>query len=318
MRAVILRAFGAPEVLEVVEVERPEPAAGEVLVRVAAVGLNPVEAAARDGSLPLFGPPPMVLGWDIAGVVELVGPGVDRFTPGDRVFGLPLFPALAGGYAEYVAAPADQLAHPPADLDDVHAGALPLVGLTVWQSLVEAAAVKPGQHVLIHAAGGGVGHLAVQLAKALGARVTATASRGKHAFVSELGADRVIDYRTEDLVAQVHDVDVVLDPVGGDLADRSIPLVRPGGTIVSLLRHHDEGDLAIRIEGAGRRFVPLLVRPDAPGLEALSALVVEGKLRVHVERTFGFDEIAQAHRLLETSPGRGSGAGITGKLVAVP
>ena len=318
MRAIILRAFGAPDVLEVAEVERPEPAAGEVLVRVEAVGLNPVEAFARSGALPLFGPPPMVLGWDVAGVVEAVGPGVDRFAPGDRAFGLPRFPRLAGGYAEYVAAPADQLAHPPADLDPVSAAALPLVGLTVWQSLVGAAAVEPGQHVLIHAAGGGVGHLAVQLAKARGARVTATASEGKRAFVEGLGADSVVDYRTEDLASRVHDVDVLLDPVGGDLAEQCVPLVRPGGTIVSLLRHHDEDELQARIEGTGRRFVPLLVSPDAAGLEALVALVTEGKLRVHVSQTFGFDEIADAHRLLDGSPGRGSGAGITGKLVAVP
>ena len=130
MRAVSFRDFGPPEVLEVVEIERPEPAEGEVLVKVAAVGLNPVEAFAREGSFRLFGPPPMVLGWDVAGVVEAVGPGVDGFAPGDRVFGLPRFPRLNGGYAEYVTAPADHLARTPPDLDDVHAAALPLVGLT--------------------------------------------------------------------------------------------------------------------------------------------------------------------------------------------
>jgi NADPH:quinone reductase-like Zn-dependent oxidoreductase len=318
MRAIILRSFGPPDVLEVAEVERPAPAAGEVLVRVEAVGLNPVEAFARSGSLPLFGPPPMVLGWDVAGVVEAVGPEVDRFATGDRVFGLPLFPRLARGYAEYVTAPADQLARPPADLDPTAAAALPLVGLTVWQSLAGAAAVEPGQHVVIHAAGGGVGHLAVQLAKARGARVTAIASEGKRAFVEDLGADDVVDYRTADLPARVHDADVLLDPVGGDVAERSVPLVRPGGTIVSLLRHHDEDDLRARIESTGRRFVPLLVAPDAAGLDALAALVAAGKLRVHVARTFGFDEIAEAHRLLDASAGLGSGAGIAGKLVAVP
>jgi NADPH:quinone reductase-like Zn-dependent oxidoreductase len=222
MRAIILRAFGGPEVLEVTELERPEPAEGEVLVRVEAVGLNPVEAFARSGALPLFGPPPMVLGWDLAGVVEAAGPGVDRFTAGDRVFGLPRFPRLAHGYAEYVTAPAAELAPAPQTLDAAHAAALPLVGLTVWQSLVGVAAVVPGQHVLIHAAGGGVGHLAVQLAKARGARVTATASEGKHAFVEGLGADTVVDYRTEDLASRVRDVDVLLDPVGGDVAELSV------------------------------------------------------------------------------------------------
>jgi NADPH:quinone reductase-like Zn-dependent oxidoreductase len=318
VRAVIMRTFGSPEVLEVVDVERPEPGPGEVLVRVEAVGLNPVEAFVRSGGFPLFGDPPLVLGWDVAGIVEAAGPDVERFAVGDRVFGLPLFPQLARAYAEYVVAPADQLARPPAELDAVHAAALPLAGLTVLQSLIGAAGVEPGQHVLIHAAGGGVGHLAVQIAKALGARVTATASEGKRDFVKDLGADAVIDYRNEDVASQVSGVDVVLDPVGGDLADQSIPLVRPGGVIVSLLRHTDEDELKARIEAAGLRFAPVLVKPDAEGLEALAKLVTDGKLRVHVERTFGLDELAEAHRLLEASPGRGSGTGLTGKLVAIP
>jgi NADPH:quinone reductase-like Zn-dependent oxidoreductase len=318
MRTVVLPGYGPPEVLQLTETDRPEPGDGEVLVRVEAIGLNPVEAFVRAGLFPLGGPPPLVLGWDIAGVVEATGPGVDRFAVGDRVFGLPRFPELARAYAEYVTAPADQLASPPAGLDAVHAAALPLVGLTAWQSLAVRANVQPGQHVLVHAAGGGVGHVAVQLAKALGARVTATASARKADFVRSLGADTVIDYRTQDLAALVHDVDAVLDPVGGDCADRSIPLTRDGGTIVSLLRHTDEDDLAQRIEAAGRRFAPVLVSPDAAGLAALGGLVTEGKLRVHVERTFGLDELTEAHRLLQSSPGTGTGQGITGKLVAVP
>jgi len=317
MRTVILPSYGPPEVLTIEEADRPEPAAGEVLVRVEAVGLNPVEAAVRAGYFPLGGPPPLVLGWDVAGVVEAVGPDVDRFAVGDRAFGLPRFPQLARGYAEYVTAPADQLAHPPAELDAVHAAALPLVGLTAWQSLVGVADVQPGQHVLIHAAGGGVGHIAVQLAKALGARVTATASPGKWDFVKSLGADAVLDYRG-DLAAQVQDVDVLLDPVGGDCADASIPLVRPDGLIISLLRHTDEDDLAARIAAAGRRFAGVLVSPDAAGLEALAGLVTAGTLRVHVQQTFSFEELPAAHRLLDSSPGAGSGTGITGKLVAIP
>jgi NADPH:quinone reductase-like Zn-dependent oxidoreductase len=318
MRAVMMREFGPPDVLELVELDRPVPVEGEILIRVQAVGLNPVDAAVRSGGFRLFAEPPTVLGWDVAGVVEEVGPGADRFAPGDQVFGLSRFPRMAGGYAEYLAAPAAELARTPARLDAVHAAALPLVGLTVWQSLVETAQVQAGQHVLVHAAGGGVGHIAVQVAKALGARVTATASASKAEFVASLGADTVIDYRTEDVAATVHDVDVVLDPVGGDVADRSVPLVRPGGIVVSLLRHPDEDELKARVEQAGRRFAGVLVRPDAEGLEALTALVEEGKLQVHVARTFGFAEIAQAHRLLESSAGNGSGTGITGKLVAVP
>jgi NADPH:quinone reductase-like Zn-dependent oxidoreductase len=172
--------------------------------------------------------------------------------------------------------------------------------------------------VLVHAAGGGVGHVAVQVAKALGARVTAVASAGKADFVRGLGADTVIDYRTQDVAALVDDADVVLDPVGGDCADRSILMARPGGTIVSLLRHTDEDDVARRVEAAGRRFAPHLVSPDAAGLDALGRLVAEGALRVHVGRTFALDDLVEAHRLLQSSPGAGTGEGITGKLVAVP
>jgi NADPH:quinone reductase-like Zn-dependent oxidoreductase len=317
MRAVRFEDFGPPEVLQVVQVDRPEPAAGEVLVRVEAIGLNPVEAFARSGVFQVFGPPPMILGWDVAGVVQSVGEGVDRFAPGERVFGLVRFPRLAAGYAEFVAAPADHLVRIPDGLDAEHAAALPLVGLTVWQSLVEVAELRAGQHVLVHAAGGGVGHLAVQLAKTLGARVTATASESKHAFVKDLGADDVIDYRTEDVAARVHDVDVVLDPVGGDVADRSTPIAREGGLVISLLRHTDEDDLAARVAAAGRRFAGILVRPDAAQLESLTELVTGGRIRIHVERSFALDDLAAAHRLLESSAGLGSGSGLKGKLVAV-
>ena len=318
MRAVRMREFGPPDVLELVEVERPAAGEGEVVVRAQAVGLNPVDAFVRSGAFPLFAQPPTVLGWDVAGVVEEVGPGVDRFAPGDEVFGLARFPQMAGCYAEFVAVPAGELARRPAALDAVHAAALPLVGLTAWQSLVETAAVSAGQHVLVHAAGGGVGHIAVQVAKARGARVSATASAGKADFVASLGADTVIDYRSRDVAAALRDVDIVLDPVGGDVTDRSVPAVRPGGLLVSLLRHTDEDELKVRVEQAGRRFAGLLVRPDAAGLESLAALAEQGRLRVHVERTVGFDGLVEAHRWLEASPGAGSGQGITGKLVAVP
>jgi len=312
MRVVTLPSYGPPEALEIVEVDRPEPAEGEVLVRVEAVGLNPVDAAVRSGV------PPMVLGWDLAGTVEATGAGVDRFTVGDRVFGLPRFPQPARTYAEYVVAPAAELAPAPAGLDAVHAAALPLAGLTGWQSLAGAADLQPGQHVLIHAAGGGVGHLAVQIAKSLGARVTATASPGKAAFVKGLGADTVLDYLAGDLSEQTGEVDVLLDPVGGDLTEQSLPLVRPGGMLISLLRHTNETDVQAAVEAAGRRFAGLLVHPDAEGLMQLTRLVDAGALRVHVERVYRFEELAEAHHRLEGSAGRGSGTGIMGKLVAVP
>src|SRR4051812_4834319 len=175
MRAAVMSEFGSPHVFEIRDVERPMPLPSEVVVRVRAVGINPVEAFIRSGAFPLQRPP-AILGWDISGVVEEVVPGVTRFQVGDEVFGMPFFPRPASAYAELVAAPSRQLARKPPGLTHAQAAALPLAGLTAWQSLVDTAHVGAGQRVLIHGAGGGVGHLAVQLAKARGAYVIATAS----------------------------------------------------------------------------------------------------------------------------------------------
>jgi NADPH:quinone reductase-like Zn-dependent oxidoreductase len=321
MRVITQESFGGPEVLTVTETERPRPEVNEVLVRVGATGLNPIDTLVRSGAVPALGEPPFVLGWDVAGVVVEVGSGVHRFAVGDRVFGMPAFPQPANTYAEFVVAKARELAPTPAGLDDVHAAALPLAGLTARQALIGAGRLQPGQRVLVHAGGGGVGHLAIQLAVAAGARVAATASAGKAAFVQELGADPVVDYRSGDLAAalreQVGELDLVLDLVGGSAAEASLPLLRAGGTLATTVRVFDT-QLRATVEQSGRRFAGILVEPDGPGLAALAGLVDAGHLRVRVERTYPFGEVADAHRLLEASPGRGSGSGIAGKLALVP
>lgn len=298
MRAVVFTKSGGPEVLELREVDRPEPIATEVRVRVHAAGTNPVEAYIRSGRYPLV-QPPAVLGWDISGVVEEVVPGVTRFEVGDEVFGMPRFPRPAAAYAEYVVAPSRQLARKPAGLDHVHAAALPLAGLTAWQALVDAADVKPGQRVLIHAAGGGVGHLAVQIAKARGAYVIGTAGADKHGLLRELGIDEVIDHRAVDFTTAVRDVDVVFELVGGDYAQRSIGVLRPGGLLITAVQRTDR-ELAKAVTGQGRRFAGIAVEPDHVGLEALAGLVAAGKLRVHVSHTVPLAEAARAHALLES------------------
>jgi NADPH:quinone reductase-like Zn-dependent oxidoreductase len=312
MRAISQRSFGGPEVLRLVDVDRPVPLPTEVLVRVQAAGVNPVDGMIRSGALPLLGEPPFTLGWDIAGVVEEVGPGVTRFAPGDPVFGMPLFPRQAGGYAEFVAAPSRQLAAIPPGTDPVHAAALPLAGLTAWQALVEIAGLQAGQHVLVHAAAGGVGHLAVQLAVARGAVVSATTSAAKMDLVTSLGARTVVDYRQHDFAEVVGSADVVLDLVGGAYGDRSIPILRPGGILVSV---RGEAAVAERAAAAGRRYAAMVVEPDGAGLEALAALVTAGSLAVRVQKTFALEEAAAAHRLVDASPGSGTGRGLAGKLV---
>jgi NADPH:quinone reductase-like Zn-dependent oxidoreductase len=307
MRAISQQTFGGPEVLGIAVVERPQPLPTEVLVRVRAVGVNPVDTSIRSGAWPLLGNPPFVLGWDISGVVEQTGPGVTRFRPGDEVYGMPNFPRAVGAYAEFVVASSRQLAHKPARLDHRHAAALPLAGLTAWQGLVDAAHLEKGQRVLIHGGGGGVGHLAVQIAKARDAHVTATVSRAKLEFVRGLGADEALDYRAADFASEVGDLDVVLDLVGGDYGERSLPTLRPGGILVTptdpMNRH-----LAEKTEEAGVRFAGIMVEPDHFALESLADLVDDGRLRVHLERTFGFDDVAEAHRYLE-------GGHMTGKAV---
>ncbi|AEW99016.1 NADP-dependent oxidoreductase [Streptantibioticus cattleyicolor] len=298
MRVITQHTLGGPEVLTIVDAPQPRPLPTEVLVRVKAIGLNPLEARLRAGEFPLLGRPPFVLGWDISGVVEDAS-GTWRFRPGDEVFGMPLFPRAASAYAEVVSAPALHLARKPASLSHVEASALPIVGLTAWQGLVDLGGVAEGDRVLIHGGGGGVGHVAIQIAKALGAYVIATAGGSKRTFVEGLGADEVIDYTAVDFAEAVRDVDVVLDTIGGDTVERSLKVLRPGGHLVTAVADED-ADLAARYEAAGMRFSGIGVDPDPVALRGLVQLVEQGRLRVHVQETFPFERVADAHRLLDS------------------
>lgn len=308
MRAVGQDVLGGPEVLKEVRAPRPEPRPNEVLVRVRAAGVNPTDWKHRANG-GFLGEPPFVLGWDVSGTVEAVGIGVAAFAPGDEVFGMLSYPFGHGSHAEYVTAPARTFTHKPAGIDHVQAGALPLVSLTAWQALVERADVRPGQRVLIHAAAGGVGHVAVQIAKARGAHVIGTASAGKHEFLRSLGADETVDYRETDFTEAVKDVDVVLDTIGGDTSLRSLRVLRPGGVVVSILPVGSDEFF----EEAGRlgvRAVRMLVDADRADMESVAALVEAGKLKATIEKTFPLAEAAEAHALGET--GR-----TTGKIVLV-
>ncbi|KAB7849258.1 NADP-dependent oxidoreductase [Streptomyces mobaraensis] len=306
MTAVAFAEPGGPEVLKAVERERPVPGPAEVLVRVHAAGVNPVDWKTRAAGA-LFLPGDGVVGWDVSGVVEAVGLGVTLFRPGDEVYGMPGFPRMVGGYAEYVAAPARHFAPKPAGLDHVHAAALPLAALTAWQALVDMAALKAGQRVLVHAAAGGVGHLAVQIAKAYGAYVIGTASAGKHAFVRGLGADEVIDYTAVDFASVVSDVDVVIDPISGDYQERSLSVLRDGGTLITLSARQTEA-LTSAATARSIRSGFMLVEPDRRALLAITELAANGRLRAHVDAVFPLADAARAHELGET--GR-----TTGKLV---
>ena len=297
MRVITQHTLGGPEVLTIEDAPEPRPLPTEVLVRVKAIGLNPLEARLRAGEFPLMGRPPFVLGWDVSGVVG-EAPQTWRFRPGEEVFGMPLFPRAANAYAEVVAAPALHLVRKPASLSHVEAAALPVVGLTAWQGLVDLAGVTEGDRVLVHGGGGGVGHVAIQIAKALGAYVIATASGSKRKFVGGLGADEVIDYTAVDFTEAVRDIDVVLDTIGGETVRRSLRVLRPGGHLVTATSE-DDSELTAACEAAGMRFSGIAVDPDPVALRGLVELVEQGRLRVHVQQTFPFERVADAHRLLD-------------------
>ncbi len=296
MKAISQRVFGGPEVLDVVEADRPAPGPGEVVVRVHAAGVNPADWKRRAGMLRRFGEPPFTIGLDLAGVVASAG---DRFQPGDRVFGAVRPPR--GSYAEFVAAPEDALALVPPGLDHVHAAALPTAGLTAWQPLVRVAGLEPGQRVLVHAASGGIGHLAVQIAKARGAHVIGTARRHKHDFLRGLGADELIDYTTTDFTTVARDVDVVLDPISGEYGPRSLETLAPQGVLLDV-RGTGPDRSAVRALAAARglRYVEFGFTPSGADLAAIGDLVTSGALRVVVDRTFPLAEAAKAHELSET------------------
>jgi NADPH:quinone reductase-like Zn-dependent oxidoreductase len=312
MRAIVQQSAGGPEVLEIAEVGVPEPVPTEIRVRVGAAGVNPVDWKTRSGAgmAAVLGEPPWTVGWDVAGVVDAIGPGVTRFAVGDEVFGMPWFPRPAAAYAEYVTAPSRHFARRPAALSEIEAGALPLAGLTAWQCLVDIADVQQGQRVLVHAAAGGVGHLAVQIAKARSAHVIGTASAAKHDLLRALGVDEPVDYRSVAFEDVVEPVDLVYDLLGGETAQRSLEVLKPDGLLISL----PSASAKAAVEAAqarGLRATGMVVEPDGDGLDELAALVVEGRLRVLVAETFPLERAADAHRLGEQ--GR-----TTGKIVLLP
>ncbi|MFI7128347.1 NADP-dependent oxidoreductase [Nonomuraea sp. NPDC050153] len=308
MKAISQDALGGPEVLKMVEVDRPVPGPTEVLVRVEAAGLNPTDWKTRESGGFLRDELPFVLGYDVSGVVEDSGVGQALHKPGDEVFGMLKYPDGHGAFAEYVTAPSRHFVRKPAAVDHVQAAGIPLAGLTAYQALVDVAGLKGGQRVLIHAAAGGVGHLAVQIAKARGAYVIGTASAAKHEFLRGLGADELVDYRNEDFAEVVRDVDVVLETIGGDYGPRSLRTLRAGGTIVSLVLRDLDPDLHRRAAELGIRSEAMLVEPDHAAMRALAALAEAGRLRAEVAAALPLAEAAKAHELGETNR-------VTGKIV---
>ena len=307
--------------MEMVELPRPKPGPGELLVRVRAAGVNPLDYKIRDGLVKVLLPFsfPLVLGTDLAGDVEATGPGVTKFKQGDAVFAH-LDHDRIGAFAEYALVRESAAARKPVRLDYTQAASLPLVGLTAWQTLIELARLKAGQKVLIHAGSGGVGTFAIQLAKHLGAQVATTASAKNHALVSSLGADVAIDYQTSRFEAVVNDQDVVLDTQGGDTLIRSFEVVKPGGVVVTIGGRPDGkfarawglslplvwilGFLNRKVDRLARerrvRFEYLFMRASGDQLERLGALVDQGVIKPVLDKVFPLQAAAEAISYVES------------------
>jgi NADPH:quinone reductase-like Zn-dependent oxidoreductase len=297
MKAVRIHTYGSPEVLKYEEAPRPKPEAGELLIRVHAAGVNPVDWKIREGYFKhrLNYSLPLILGWDLSGVVEATGPGIVRLKAGDEVYSRPDI-ARDGAYAEYIVVRETEVALKPKSIDHIHAAAIPLAALTAWQSLFDAAGLGAGQKVLIHAAAGGVGSFAVQLAKWKGAHVIGTASGRNQEFLRKLGADQTIDYQTTRFEDVVHDVDVVFDTIGGDTQRRSWRVLKKGGILVSIVDPPSAEEAAAH--GVCQAFV--FVQPSATQLTELANPVDSGKLKSIVETVLPLSEARRAHELSQT------------------
>ncbi|HEY8957326.1 NADP-dependent oxidoreductase [Chitinophaga sp.] len=300
MKAVVLIAPGGVDKLEYRQLEIPEIGAGEVLVKVKAISINPVDVKVRQGkgvyeALKMANP--IILGWDISGIVERSNS--ELFKAGDEVFGMVNFPGHGKAYAEYVAAPAAHLQLKPSNTSFEAAAAATLVALTAWQALVSNAKVQKGQKVLIHAAAGGVGHIAVQLARNLGAEVTGTSSAVNRDFVLSLGADKHIDYKDYNWAGQQKEYDFVLDTVGGNNIDNSIAVTKPGGTIISIPTGLND-DVSSKAKQAGVNGYFILVKSSGEDMSHIANLVEQQALKPFVSQTLSFEQIAKAHTQIET------------------
>lgn len=305
MKAQILNAFGGPEAFQLVDVPKPLPQAGQVLVRVHATSINPLDYQVRRGDYPDLVPLPAITGHDVSGVVEAVGPGVTGFAPGDEVWYTPQIFEGSGSYAEYHVADERIVGRKPSTLSHLEAASLTLVGGTAWEALVVRAALRVGERILIHGGAGGVGHVAIQLAKAMGAKVFTTVREANFEFARSLGADVVIDYAQEEYAQAIlretdgQGVDVVFDTIGGDTLARSPDALAQLGRVVSIVDIAQPQNL-LQAWGKNASYHFVFTRQNRGKLDELSALIERGQLRPHLGAVYSLADIPQAHVLLET------------------
>jgi len=302
MKAIVINEYGSPEVLKYEVASRPEPKENEILVRVIAAGVNPVDGMVRAGMFAKYGrtPFPMIPGYDIAGIVEKTGPKITKFKKGDSVYAY-LGLKDGGGYAEYAVATEVEAAPKPKSISFVEAAGVPVVALTAWQALIDTAKLSAGQTVLIHGGSGGVGSFAIQIAKARGAKVIATASTANQDLLKQLGADVAIDYTKTKFEDVARDVDVVLDSVGKDTLARSYGVVKKGGFIVSLVARPDPTEL----EKNGIHGAPINVEPNSGELAEIGKLIDDKKIKVIISQVLPLSEAIKAQEQVATGHTRG-------------
>ena len=308
MKAAVLNHFGEAKALQIAHVDTPVPGDSEVLIRVIAAGINPVDTKVRAGTSGISKriSLPAILGWDISGIIEATGKNVVAFQPGDEVFGCIGFPGLGKAYAEFTVARPELLARKPDNISFEEAAAVPLAGLTAFQAVNEHLKVHSGQTVLIQAAAGGVGHLAVQLAKLNKAYVSGTASGKNRLFLASLGIDRVIDYTHEKFEELLDNLDAVLDAMGGEILYRSISCVKPGGTVVCLPSSTKDDPTATDLaKRHGVKLIWPMMYPDGKQMQIIADLLEAERLKVHVDKVFPLDQIVQAHQAVESHDTRG-------------
>jgi NADPH:quinone reductase-like Zn-dependent oxidoreductase len=295
MRAVRIHKFGKPDVLKVEDVAMPELKPNEIAIRVLAASVNPVDFKIRSGNYPSVKEDqlPKVLGRDVAGIVERVGADIRKFKVGSKVYAM--LGRSRGGYAEFVMATEGEAVRMPADLDFVAAAAVPLAAITAWQGLFDHGQLKAGQRVLIHGGAGGVGHFAIQFAKAKGAWVATTVGPDDIRLAHELGADLIIDYKKDRFEDMVKDIDLVYDLIGGDTQKRSWAVLKNGGAMISTLQKPDEAQAKAR----NIRVAHYMAEPNAAELEEITGLIEAGKVKPFINATFALKDAAKAHEHME-------------------
>lgn len=300
MKAIILKEPGAPSNLIISEIPTPNINSDEVLIQVKAISINPVDAKTRSGK-GLYGrlkdEDPLILGWDISGIVTESNSVL--FQKGDEVFGMVNFPGHGKAYAEYVAAPASHLAKKPKNITHNEAAAATLAALTAWQVLITHAKIKKGDRVLIHAAAGGVGHFAVQIAKHIGAYVIGTSSAANKDFVLSLGADKHIDYKTQAFEKAVENIDFVLDTIGGENIDRSLEVIVKGGTLISIPTGLNEA-VTEKAKAKNVNGYFILVQSNGEDMQAIANLLENNSIKSHVSKVFSFTQMPEAHMQIES------------------